>query len=384
MASVYKVYYSDLSDDSCRLGRDVDAASCELLADDLLETGYSHDSPDPEDYYWVVACNSSGCSDITSDGSATAWSAADFMARVHVIDGAINLSVRVDPDCVENCDHALFPGNGPADFANVKETSGIDMALTGPGTRSRMNSRREDIGSGRIANIRMVLSGTDIESAVENGDFAVMFYLQRRPPSSDWQLDGDVGNIRRWYNEGLRVLQISYGHNPPSRPDAHTPDERLGYGSGEEKGLTDLGRAAIAEMNTMGMIIDCSHCSRQTTLDAAAVSTKPIIANHANAEVLTQHRRNKDDDELRAIAATGGVIGVTTIRWMLDTDSDREAGMDDMIAHIEYMVGLVGIDHVGISTDAWMDGWERNSGHYAGSGTQDTTLTLTSQRWTGG
>ena len=315
----------------------------------------------------MVACYSSGCSDITSDAAATAWSAVAFMSRVHVIDGAMNLGVRVDPDCVENCDHALFPGNGPADYMNVKETSGIDMALTNPGTRSQMISRREAIDSGRIANICVVLSGTHIENAAENGDFAVMFYLQRRPSSSDWQLDGDIGNIRRWYDDGLRVLQISYGHNPPSRPDAHTPDERLGYGSreGEEKGLTNLGRAAIAEMNTLGMIIDCSHCSRQTTLDTAAVSTQPIIANHANAEALTQHRRNKDDDELRAIAATGGVIGVTPIAWMLDTDHDGVTGIDDMITHIEYMVGLVGINHVGIFTDAWMDGWERNSGHYA-------------------
>ena len=62
-----------------------------------------------------------------------------------------------------------------------------------------------------------------------------------------------------------------------------------------------------------------------------------------------------------AIADTGGVIGVATIRWMLDTDGDGSAGIDDMIAHIEYMVELVGIDHVGVSTDARMNGWERNS-----------------------
>ena len=66
-----------------------------------------------------------------------------------------------------------------------------------------------------------------------------------------------------------------------------------------------------------------------------------------------------------AIADTGGVIGVATIRWMLDTDGDGSAGIDDMIAHIEYMVELVGIDHVGVSTDARMNGWERNSEHYA-------------------
>ena len=115
----------------------------------------------------------------------------------------------------------------------------------------------------------------------------------------------------------------------------------------------------------MGMIVDCSHCSRQTTLDAASLSTKPVIATHANAEALTPRIRNKDDDELRAIAGTGGVIGVTTIRSMLDTDGDGTADMDDMIAHIEYIVELVGIDHVGVSSDARMDGWEQSSVFYA-------------------
>ena len=94
-------------------------------------------------------------------------------------------------------------------------------------------------------------------------------------------------------------------------------------------------------MNALGMIVDVSHCSKQTTLDAAALSTKPIIATHVNAEALTSVTRNKDDEELIAIAETGGVIGVTPIRAFLDTNRDGSAGIDDMIAHIEYMVSLV-------------------------------------------
>ena len=114
----------------------------------------------------------------------------------------------------------------------------------------------------------------------------------------------------------------------------------------------------------MGIVVDVSHSSKQTTLDAAVLSTQPIIATHGNAKALTPHFRNKDDEELLAIAATQGVIGVTTIRWMLDTDGDGAAGMEDMIAHIEYLVELVGIDHVGIAADAYMDGWPPDSGHY--------------------
>ena len=74
------------------------------------------------------------------------------------------------------------------------------------------------------------------------------------------------------------------------------------------------------------MVVDVSHCNRQTTLDAAALSTKPILANHANAKALTPHDRNETDEELMAIAAAGGAIGVTPIRLFLDTDGDGVTG----------------------------------------------------------
>ena len=287
--------------------------------------------------------------------------ATDFAARTHVVDGLLNTAVRVDPTCTADCDHATYPGTGQGNFGTVKAVTGIDAGMTGPGDERWMARRRDEIASGRIANGRIVRTYADIEIAREDGDLALMFYLQRRE-APNWQLRGDVAALRRWYDEGLRVFQVARGSS-----EATGPGERLGYGGneGDGGGVTDLGRFAIAEMNALGMIVDVSHSNRQTTLDTAALSTRPIIANHANAEALTSVSRNKTDEELVAIAATGGVIGVTTIRWMLDTDDDRRAGMDDLIAHVEYMVDLVGIDHVGISTDAWMDGWEQTSGHYA-------------------
>ena len=188
-----------------------------------------------------------------------------------------------------------------------------------------------------------------------------MFYVQRRR-APYWQLGGDIATLRGWYDEGLRILQLARGST-----EELGIDERLGYGGdeGDERGVTLLGRFAITEMNALGMIVDVSHSNRQTTLDAAALSRKPIIATHANAKALSPVSRNKDDDELIAIASTGGVIGVTPIRWMLDTDRDGVADIHDMIAHIEHIVSLVGIDHVGLATDAWLDGWEQSSPHYA-------------------
>ncbi len=287
--------------------------------------------------------------------------AADFVARQHVVD-VMNVGVRVDPSCTANCERALFPGDGRRDLGGIKGATGIDMSMTNPG----QGNYPEQFSDGRVANVRVVRTYADIEIAREDGDFAIMWYLQTRPPTGRWQLGGNVATLRDWYDEGLRVLQIAYGSH---REDARGPDERLGYGAGEgdERGLTDLGRVAIAEMNRLGMVVDCSHCNRQTTLDAASVSTKPILANHANAKTLTDdpYDRNKTDEELIAIAASGGVIGVTPIRLFLDTDGDGVTGMDDMIAHIEYIASLVGIDHVGIATDTYVDGWEPSSHHYA-------------------
>ena len=287
--------------------------------------------------------------------------AANFVARRHVVD-VMNVGVRVDPNCTTECSRRVYPGDGPGDLGGIKEVTGIDMSMTNPGQADYM----ERFSDGRIANVRVVRTYTDIEVARADGDFAIMWYLQTRPATGRWQLGGDVATLRDWYDEGLRVLQIAYGSH---REDARGSDERLGYGAGEgdANGVTDLGRIAIAEMNQLGMIVDCSHCNRQTTLDAASMSTKPILANHANAKALTDdpYDRNKTDEELVAVAATGGVIGVTPIRLFLDTDGDGVTGMDDMIAHIEYIVSLVGIDHVGIATDTYVDGWEPSSHHYA-------------------
>lgn len=362
-ATHYRVYYGDRHRSACNLGPDGTPRLCELLADDVTATTYTHSEPGPSNnHYWVTACNSNGCSDIASDHSATSWSATEFMANHYVVDGNLNFYVREDPGCTRDCQHDIYPGRGARNFGTVKETTGVDLGLMGPGKWSSMGWFRSRISDGRIANGRVVLTAEDIETAHDNGEYAVMFYIQRRP-APEWQLGGDVATLRDWYDGGLRVLQLAYGS---SRPDATGSAERLGYGSneGDDRGVTDLGRAAIAEMNAIGMIIDVSHCNKKTTLDAAALSTEPIVATHANAETLTPVTRNKDDEELLAIAKTGGVIGVTAIRKFLDTDGDGTAGMDDMIAHIEYMVELVGIDHVGVATDARMDGWEQSSGHY--------------------
>ena len=243
-AAYYKVFYDDDPGSGCRLGRDGNAISCELLADNVSGTGYTHSSPDPEyNYYWVVACNNSGCSDIDIDDSAVGWSATDFVARHHVIDGGVALAIKVDPNCTADCERTSYPGPDSTDYGTLKEVTGVDLGLSNLSSFDLMTRLVAWIDSNPRANALVVRTYADIERAQEEADYARMFNLQRRPPESGWNLQGDVENLQVWHDAGLRVLQLAYG---ASREDARLPGERLGYGSdeGDEMGLTDLGRAA--------------------------------------------------------------------------------------------------------------------------------------------
>jgi membrane dipeptidase len=117
-------------------------------------------------------------------------------------------------------------------------------------------------------------------------------------------------------------------------------------------GLTRLGREAIREMNQLGIIVDVSHASDQTTWDVLETSTRPVIASHSNARALQDHPRNLTDEMIEAIAASGGLIGVVAVaRYISDTDATVARWAD----HVDHIVKLVGIDHVGVGCDFYDD-----------------------------
>lgn len=103
-------------------------------------------------------------------------------------------------------------------------------------------------------------------------------------------------------------------------------------------------------MNKLGIIVDTGHCGKQTTLDACAYSTTPVIASHTGVEAIYPHMRCKSDEEIIAIAKTGGVIGIFAMPWFVHEDP-KHTTIDHVLDHIEYVIRLVGVDHVGIGTD---------------------------------
>ena len=124
--------------------------------------------------------------------------------------------------------------------------------------------------------------------------------------------------------------------------------------NGEHNGVSPFGADVISEMNRTGMMVDLSHASEKSFYDALDISRSPIVCSHASARALCDHPRNLTDDQLRALARTGGVAQVTLYHGFLRTDG--EATVTDAVDHLCHMIDVAGIDHVGIGTDFDGDG----------------------------
>ncbi len=151
-------------------------------------------------------------------------------------------------------------------------------------------------------------------------------------------LNGDLSMVEMYYRLGVRQMLIAYNLNNDAGGGCHDQD----------KGLTDFGRAVVREMNRVGMVVDCAHSGIKSGLEAMKLSTKPCIFSHANARALQDHERNITDEQIKAVAATGGVVGVNGLSLFL---GDGAPTVASLVAHIDHMVKLVGTDHVGIGLD---------------------------------
>src|SRR4029453_685258 len=114
-------------------------------------------------------------------------------------------------------------------------------------------------------------------------------------------------------------------------------------------GLTPLGKEAVKKMNTVGITIDLSHANEMTTADVLATSSKPVIMSHAGCAAIHPHPRNKTDDQLRALADKGGVVGIYDLPYL--AASPKQPTIDDYMAHLEHALKVMGEDHVGIGSD---------------------------------
>ncbi len=155
-------------------------------------------------------------------------------------------------------------------------------------------------------------------------------------------IENELDRIEVLYGFGVRLLGITYS-------EANS----LGAGLKEPRdgGLTTFGRRAVERMNKVGMLIDCSHAGDQTTLDVIETSRRPIVISHIGARALWDSNRLAPDDVLRACADKGGVIGIEAAPHTTITRKTPRHSLDSYMEHFEYIVDLVGIDHVSFGPD---------------------------------
>ena len=179
----------------------------------------------------------------------------------------------------------------------------------------------------------------DIEAAANEKRHCLYFTGNGAPLRQHWvSVEDELRYIRIFFQLGIRMMHLTYQRR-----------NMIGDGCGEtsDAGLSDFGRAVVAEMNRVGVIVDTAHSGWQTSLDAAKASQKPMVASHSTCASLYKHIRSKPDEVIRAIADTGGLMGICLVPSYLGRTGDIVALLD----HIDYVAKKFGVDHVAIGTD---------------------------------
>lgn len=263
------------------------------------------------------------------DIDTNAWGISDKAARLH-------------KDALvwdEHCGFA-FTGPGSADGLDRWRNAGVDYLSINVsfdvtpwelGIQALSDHRRWVREHPEL--LLQVETVADIHRAKREGKLAITYDIEGMNA-----LDGDAGMVELYYRLGVRHMLFAYNRNNLAGGGCHEGNA----------GLTAFGRDVIREMNRVGMVVDCSHTAHRTTMEAMEVSDKPVIFSHSNARMLWDHERNIWDDQIKACAATGGVVGVTGIGRFLGKDG---ATVAHLVEHIDHMVELIGPDHVGIGMD---------------------------------
>ena len=232
--------------------------------------------------------------------------------------------------------------------------------------------------------IALAQSVAEAEDIRNSGRVAMWLWLEGGAP-----IDDDLAILRTFHRLGVRGMTLTWNNN------------LLWAGASMEKdapgkGLTDFGREVVAVMNRLGMVIDISHVSDETFFDALAASSDPVVASHSSCRTLCDHPRNLSDEQLRALAKNGGVIGINALPSYLDDEWDRaweeteariadqiealkekydgntrdplyrearrvaiqnalpeenKVTIDDYLDHIEHAIEIAGWEHVGLGSD---------------------------------
>jgi membrane dipeptidase len=265
----------------------------------------------------------------------------DLVQRSLVIDMLAPLKIDFNPDAfslpLTEADAEMFRTCGITGFHNsvgVGGATAYEEALQFIAAWSGFAGRNADVFSlvGRVE---------DLDHAKAQRKVAVIMGLQN---ADEFRQPGDV---KDFYDLGLRCAQLTYN-----------TQNLIGSGSTEREdgGVSDYGIKIIEAMNDVGMLIDVSHSGDRTTLDAIELSPKPIAITHSNCRALNDHPRLKTDEAIKKLAVKGGVMGITGVRMFVK--NAEPTTIEHIVDHIDHVVKLVGIEHVGIGSDSDLMGYD--------------------------
>ena len=245
-------------------------------------------------------------------------------------------------------------GTDPYKFSREEilevKKSGIDIfhpaiGIGGPGVQ--LDAMSHMTGYGGLVNehpdlLMRIDSVEDINALQSNGKIGIILGLQN---SDHFKT---VDDVKRYYFAGQRISQLTY--NSQNMIASGSTDRIDG-------GISDYGKTIVEAMNTIGMAVDVSHCGDQTTLDAFELSSKPVLITHSNCRALVpEHPRCKTDEAIKAMGAAGSVMGITGVRNFVT--AEEPTTIDSYVDHIDHVAQLVGIEHVGVGTDADLYGYD--------------------------
>ncbi len=230
------------------------------------------------------------------------------------------------------------PELNPPEASAVAQSAALGITLAMASLLHRMARRSEGA-------IRLCRSAAEIRQCREAGAIAAVMHIEGAEA-----IEPDLSSLEALYGAGLRSIgpvwsrPNQFGHGVPFRFPS-SPDTG--------PGLTDAGKALVAECNTLGIVIDLSHLNEQGFWDVAKLSNAPLIASHSNAHAICPSSRNLTDDQIKAVGQSGGLIGLNFANGFLRPDGlwKNDTGFDILLRHLDHLIGLAGVDHVGLGSD---------------------------------
>lgn len=192
--------------------------------------------------------------------------------------------------------------------------------------------------------IGLTTSYSEIMKTIKQDKIAAVITVEGGEP-----LEGRIETLRTIYRLGVRSLTLT-----------HFPRNELGDGSGSDSGshLTDFGRQVVDEMNKLGMIVDISHINETGFWDVIKQTSSPVLATHSNCKALCSHHRNLTDEQIMALAETGGVLNLSFCAGFIkngvgfgNPETIKKVTVEDWLDHLDHAVKLVDVEHVGIGSD---------------------------------